>query len=105
MTYRLEWTNLANKDWEKLDGSVQVEVLKKLKQRLANPHIPADLLSANLVGLYRLKFRKSGTRLIYKVEDQRLVVIVVAVGKRENLDTYKTAAVRLALLKGEADER
>lgn len=105
MTYQLEWTNLANKDWEQLDGSIQFEVLKKLKQRLANPHIPADLLSGNLAGLYRLKFRKSGTRLIYKVEDHRLVVIVVAVGKRANFDSYKTAAVRLALLKGKAGER
>jgi mRNA interferase RelE/StbE len=105
MTYQLEWTIRANKEWEQLDCSIQVEVLKKLKQRLANPHIPADLLSGNLAGLYRLKFRKSGIRLIYKVQDQRLVVVVVAIGKRENLDAYKTAAVRLSLLKGEADER
>jgi mRNA interferase RelE/StbE len=105
MTYQLEWTIRANKDWEQLDRSIQVEVLKKLKQRLANPHIPADLLSGNLAGLYRLKFRKSGIRLIYKVQDQRLIVVVVAIGKRENLDAYKTAAARLSLLKGEADER
>ena len=105
MTYHLEWTIRANKEWEQLDGSIQVEVLKKLKQRLANPHIPADLLSGNLAGLYRLKFRKSGIRLIYKVQDQRLVVVVVAIGKRENLDAYKTAAVRLSLLEDEAGER
>ncbi|WP_413818339.1 type II toxin-antitoxin system RelE/ParE family toxin [Thiomonas sp.] len=39
--------------------------------------------------------RGSGYRLVYQVDDNQVVVIVVAVGKRENLSVYKTAGRRV----------
>jgi len=44
---------------------------------------------------YKIKLRKAGYRLIYRVVDDRLVVIVLAVGKRERDEAYDAAAGRL----------
>ncbi|NBV89895.1 MAG: type II toxin-antitoxin system RelE/ParE family toxin [Actinobacteria bacterium] len=103
MTYSLKFLRQATSEWRALDRSIRNQAQRKLEKRLQNPHVPADLLSGELAGLYRLKFRKSGIRIIYKVVDDRLLVLVVAIGKRENFDAYQTAVVRLALLKGEGD--
>jgi mRNA interferase RelE/StbE len=44
---------------------------------------------------YKIKLKNAGYRLVYQVDDKRIVVIVVAVGKRENLAVYRLAGVRL----------
>ncbi|MEO5492879.1 MAG: type II toxin-antitoxin system RelE/ParE family toxin [Sphingomonas sp.] len=41
-----------------------------------------------------MKLRAAGYRLVYRVEEQRLTVVVVAVGKRERNAVYKAAAKR-----------
>ncbi|MDP1527318.1 MAG: type II toxin-antitoxin system RelE/ParE family toxin [Rhodocyclaceae bacterium] len=43
---------------------------------------------------YKIKLRSIGYRLVYEVRDSRLIVVVVAVGKREGGDVYKVAANR-----------
>lgn len=37
---------------------------------------------------------KSSYRLVYEVEDERLVVLVIAIGKRERADVYEAARRR-----------
>jgi mRNA interferase RelE/StbE len=44
---------------------------------------------------YKIKLRKAGYRLVYEVRDEEVVVLVVAIGKRERNAVYKTAAKRL----------
>ena len=54
--------------------------------------------SAKLHGLpdcYKIKLKAAGYRLVYRVDDDRVVVIVVAVGRRERNLAYKIAAARL----------
>ena len=41
---------------------------------------------------YKIKLRAAGYRLVYEVVDERLVVTVVAVGKREKSKVYTTAS-------------
>lgn len=47
-------------------------------------------------GCYKIKLRDAGYRLVYRVDDDRIVVIVIAIGKRERGETYEDAVVRLA---------
>ncbi|MDW1465652.1 type II toxin-antitoxin system RelE/ParE family toxin, partial [Vibrio sp. YT-16] len=42
-----------------------------------------------------IKLRQSGYRLVYKVEDDVIIVTVLAVGKRERSDVYRKAMKRL----------
>jgi len=43
---------------------------------------------------YKIKLRSIGYRLVYEVLDGRLVVLVVAVGKRDKNAVYKAAEGR-----------
>jgi mRNA interferase RelE/StbE len=69
---------------------------KLLKKRLDNPHVPGGALHGELEGHYKIKLRKQGFRLVYAVEDDALVVMVMAVDKREDGLVYRSALARLA---------
>ena len=45
--------------------------------------------------LLKIKLKSVGYRLVYQVEDEVLIVLVIAVGKREQSKVYKAAARRL----------
>jgi mRNA interferase RelE/StbE len=91
--YALEFKLQAQDEWRKLSSTIQVQLAKKLEQRLVNPRVEADKLR-NMAGCYKIKLQAAGVRLVYQVVDSRLVVIVVAVGKRERGQVYRDAARR-----------
>jgi mRNA interferase RelE/StbE len=95
MAYTLMFEEAALKEWQALDGSVKTPLKKALMKRLESPHVPGDALRGVLAGYYRIKLRKLGYRLVYRVQDKTVVVIVLAVGKRENDMVYVDAASRL----------
>jgi len=43
---------------------------------------------------YKIKLRSVGYRLVYEVRDSEVIVVVVAVGKRERNAVYQAAARR-----------
>lgn len=93
MTYELAFLDEALKEWRKLDNVTREQFKAKLAERLENPKIP----SARLHGAkerYKIKLRNAGYRLVYQVRDRELIVLVVAVGKRERNEVYKTAERR-----------
>ena len=81
------------KEWRQLDHSVREQFKPKLKERLRAPRLPAAKLSGH-PDRYKIKRRSVGYRLVYEVRDRQLIVVVVAVGKRERNAVYKTAAKR-----------
>lgn len=74
--------------------TIQLQFAKKLKERLENPQVEADKLR-DMPNCYKIKLRSIGYRLVYEVIDSRLVVTVIAVGKRERSKVYGSAASRL----------
>lgn len=93
MTYELAFLDDALKEWRKLDNATREQFKAKLAERLQNPKIP----SARLHGArerYKIKLRNAGYRLVYQVKDRELLVLVVAVGKRERNEVYKLAERR-----------
>jgi mRNA interferase RelE/StbE len=93
-TYSLEFLPSAKKEWNKLGPDIRRQFAKKLQQLLADPHGVAARLS-DLPDCYKIKLRSVGYRLIYRVYEKRIVVQVIAVGKRERNAVYKTAAGRI----------
>ena len=93
MIYELLFHPDALDEWGKLDKSVREQFKKKLAERLLSPHVPSAKLSGQK-SRYKIKLRSAGYRLVYDVVDARLVVTVVAVGKRERNAVYKAAASR-----------
>ncbi|MCD9479213.1 type II toxin-antitoxin system mRNA interferase toxin, RelE/StbE family [Photobacterium phosphoreum] len=94
MTYKLDFKKSAYKEWNKLGTTLREQFKKKLLERLDNPHVPASKLSG-ADNLYKIKLRQSGYRLVYKVEDDVIIVTVLAVGKRERSDVYKKVMHRI----------
>lgn len=93
MTYSLAFLDEALKEWRSLDNMTREQFKAKLAERLQNPKIP----SARLYGAkerYKIKLRNAGYRLVYQVKDRELLVLVVAVGKRERNEVYKAAKRR-----------
>jgi mRNA interferase RelE/StbE len=93
VSYELEFHPEALKEWLKLDKTVRDQFKKKLRERLLNPHVPASKLTGQH-DRYKIKLRTIGYRLVYQVFDSKLVIVVVAVGKRERNAVYKTAVKR-----------
>ena len=94
MSYKLKFHAIALKEWEKLDGSIKALFRKTLKERLITPHVESARLSS-MKNCYKIKLKSAGFRLVYKVRDNELVVIVVAIGKRERNQVYKSAIRRI----------
>lgn len=93
MSYELGFLEEALKEWCRLDASIRGQFKEKLAERLENPRVPAALLSGQK-DRYKIKLRSAGFRLVYEVRDRQLIVVVVAVGKRERNAVYKAAAKR-----------
>lgn len=93
MTFKLRFHELALVEWQKLDGSIQKPLKKKLAERLENPHVPSAALSG-MNDCYKIKLRNAGYRLVYRVEDDILFVTIIAVGRRDKNQVYETAKNR-----------
>jgi mRNA interferase RelE/StbE len=93
MSFELQFLPSALKEWNKLGGTVRVQLKKKLAERLDIPRVPGDALHG-LADHYKIKLRSSGYRLVYRVDDEIVAVTVIVVGKRERSAVYKAAAKR-----------
>lgn len=94
MVYQLDFDERALKEWRKLGSPVREQFKKKIAQVLKAPRIEANRLS-HLPDCDKIKLRASGYRLVYQVNDGRIVVFVVSVGKRERNTVYGIAESRL----------
>ena len=93
MTYELGFVDGALAEWRKLDGSIREQFKKKLAERLDAPRVPAARLSGH-PDRYKFKLRSADHRLVHDVRDAQLIVVVVAIGKRERNAVYRAAARR-----------
>lgn len=92
-SYRLAFIPAALKEWKKLDRPVQLQFKKKLAERLEEPRVPASQLYG-FPSHYKIKLRATGYRLVYEVQDKKVCVLVIAVGKRDKLAVYRKAKIR-----------
>ena len=92
-TYELDFLEDALKEWNKLNSTIRNQFIRKLAERVKTPHVPSARLSG-MPDCYKIKLKSVGYRLVYRVEDGALIVLVIAVGKREQNRVYKAAAKR-----------
>ncbi len=89
--YSLEFHPIALKEWKKLDNTIREQFKAKLEDRLQNPRVSSAQIEKNR---YKIKLRGVGYRLVYEVRDNELVIIVIAIGKRERSEVYLLADSR-----------
>ena len=84
--WAVEFDERARRELRKLDTTVQKAILKYLRERIAGPEDPrrfGKALRRNLAGLWR--YRIDDYRLICRIEDERVVVLVLQVGHRREV--------------------
>ncbi len=95
--FALRFDARALAEWRKLDKQIQIQFKKKLSKLISGEEAPSP--KAQVFGLppgyYKIKQRSSGYRLVYRYEDKRLVIIVIAVGKRNRNIVYDIARIRV----------
>jgi mRNA interferase RelE/StbE len=82
----------AEKDLSKLNNSIKKLFAKKLSQIVKNPQIGKDLgnkYNLNLKGLKKVYFDKKRYRIVYEVLEKEIVIHIIAIGKRDNMEVYK----------------
>ena len=82
MTYELEFEEKALKKFDKLNPQIAEQFINKLEAVLKNPKIPSKKLKGSN-DLYKIKLRSVGYRLVYQVIDERVIVLVLDVGRRD----------------------
>jgi mRNA interferase RelE/StbE len=93
MIYELAFHPDAWDEWRQLDGSIRTQFKKKLAERLIEPRIPSAKLSGH-PDRYKIKLRAVGYRLVYEVQDEQILVTVMAVGRRDKQAVYRMADTR-----------
>ncbi len=84
MSYSVEVTPAAERQIRKLDRETQRRVLTCLEKLGEEPR-PRDCVKLQAEDLYRV--RAGDYRIIYEIEDRRLIVLVLKVGHRR--EVYK----------------
>jgi mRNA interferase RelE/StbE len=93
MTYELLFHPDALEEWRGMDNTIQTQFKKKLLERLEIPRVPSAQLRGHR-DRYKIKLRSAGYRLVYEVRESEVVVIVVAVGRRDRNAVYRKADSR-----------
>ena len=86
MAWQIEWELRASHELLKLDKQTQREIVKYLDERIASgndPRVFGTALTRNLAGLWR--YRIGDYRVLCKILDEQLIVIVVHVAHRREV--------------------
>jgi mRNA interferase RelE/StbE len=84
LTWVVEWDDRARKELRKLDKKLQKDILKYVRERIAvdaDPRRFGKPLSYDKHGLWR--YRVQNARIICRIEDDELFILVVKVGNRK----------------------
>lgn len=104
MTYNLSFIKEAIEDYNKLDNSQKIIVNKALKKILINP-LPksqggygkslGNFSNSKLSGLLKIKLKKHGLRIIYKIQRLDNEILIIIIGTRADSKVYEDAKKRI----------
>jgi mRNA interferase RelE/StbE len=80
--YSIKYTKEAKRKIGKLDPSIRAIIKKAIESLSSNPY-KGKPLSYELAGLYSL--RTSDYRIIYRIKEKQLIIIVISVGHRKEI--------------------
>ena len=84
MIWDIEWDDRARKELRSLDPSIQRKIIRYLREKsIENPRNFGRELIGNKAGLWR--YRIENYRVICRLEDHRMTILVVAVGHRKEI--------------------
>ena len=85
-------SDVVRNDLPKLDNKVKDIIRKKIEKLKTEPNLGLPL-RGKLSKLYKLKISKY--RVLYQIDNYDFMIIVIAIGKRDNSIVYKLAEKRI----------
>ncbi|NDV27088.1 type II toxin-antitoxin system RelE/ParE family toxin [Desulfovibrio sp. JC010] len=83
MAWKVEYTARAKKSLRKLDKQTALRIVDYMDNLPENPRDQGKGLVGNLAGYWR--YRVGNYRVLTKLEDEKLLVLVVEAGHRRNI--------------------
>ena len=96
-TCRIEFDFEAVAEFDSLDKGMRKRLLIQLEKLEKNPELGKTLGNVggiNLTGCRSLYFDDKRMRIVYKILEEKIVVLVLSIGKRRNEEAYKNAGKR-----------
>ena len=87
MNWEIRFLPEAEDDLASLNQSVRPEVLKGIRKVAQHPGYPdgygkplGNFAGSKLAGLYKIKFKKAGLRVVYALQrvEERMVVVIIS---------------------------
>ncbi len=98
MAYRVEFLSEAAREFEALDGALKKVAAKQIDKLAERPELGEPLgkrMGIDLTGYRKIYFGKKGYRIVYEIQRQKLVILIIGIGKRERAEIYREVAQRL----------
>lgn len=86
MRYHVQYTKTAVKQLKKLDRSILAFIMAFIEEKLVaceNPRALGKALQGSLSEVWR--YRVGDYRILAKIEDEKITIMVVEVGHRKNI--------------------
>ena len=103
MNWQIRYTEKAKKDLKKLNNSVKAEIIKKISRVAKNP-LPqneggygkplGNNSKTKLAGFLKIKFLKSGIRVVYKLIKTEETMKIIVISVRDDDFCYQEAQER-----------
>jgi len=94
--YEVEFTFEASNDYDKLDGSAKLHVMKSVAKLEKIGMEAGEALHGKLSDCRKLKHRKLGIRVVFKENEHSIEIIeIIVIGKREKAEVYLEVEKRL----------
>ncbi len=98
MTYDIVLKIEADKELSELSSRERILVFKQFKKISSSPELGKLLgnkAGYDLSGCRKMYADKKRIRIVYTILENQIVIEVIAIGKRDELEVYKNAAERL----------
>lgn len=98
MAYRVEFLPEAAREFDALDGSLKKIAAKQIDKLAERPELGKPLgkrLGIDLTGYRTIYFGKKGYRIVYEIQRQDVVILIIGIGRRERAEIYREVAKRL----------
>ena len=98
MPYAIKYHPQVTEDFRRLDKGVRNKVFNKIAQLSDAPELGQPLgnkAGMDLSGYRKLYVDNRRIRVVYRVENEMVCILILAVGRREDLEIYRIARQRL----------
>ena len=104
MNWLVIYTDEANDDVKRLSGNQIKIVLKSINRVAINPisryqggygHPLGRRGNIDLTGCFKIKLKKLGLRVIYRLEQKDNTMVIIVIGARNDNEAYIEAAKRI----------